>query len=77
MTLYEIVKKLNGPIYPVGESTEDKNRLENIKNLFPLVEQLLMDIKDAADFKNDSRHSMMQIGKRADEFLSSIKETHL
>lgn len=72
MTLYDIIKKLNGPIGPVGESNEDGRRLENIKNLFPLVEQLLMDIKDAADFKTDSRYSMKEIGKAADEFLKQF-----
>jgi hypothetical protein len=74
MTLYEIVKKLNGPILPVGNTTQDNNRLENLKQLFPLVEQLLREIRDAAWYKNKQEHSMREIGKQADEFLNSVKE---
>lgn len=77
MTLYDIVKKLNGPISPRGETNEDNKRLGNLEQLLPLVEQLLMDIRDVAECKNSREHSVREIGKKADEFLNSIKENIL
>ena len=42
MEVYDVVKKLIGPIEPVGESHTDEKRFENLKALTELVDSLLI-----------------------------------
>lgn len=78
MTHHEIVKKLIGPINPVGKSEVDQERLENLNKLCDLVEMLLMDIDDARH-EGEGRYesSMKLIGNRAGEFINNHTITFL
>jgi hypothetical protein len=42
--MYEVVKKLIGPINPVGVSEDDEIRFDNLKRMTVLVDMLLTDI---------------------------------
>lgn len=74
MTLYDIVKKLAGPIDPVGETNADTKRLENLKATIDLVDRLVFDIAESAKSKDRQESSMEKIGRKAYEFLSLLKE---
>ncbi len=72
MTNYDIVKKLIGPVYPIGETHEDAKRLENLKELTLLVDKLIFDI-DAVGMQKDSHEwSVKEAGKFADKFLDEL-----
>jgi hypothetical protein len=71
MDLKDVVFKLVGPIYPVGESRADDDRFENLKSLCALVDSLVCNInKVACENKNRGEHSMNRAGKYAAKFLS-------
>jgi len=59
---YDVVKKLTGPIEPVGETHTDGHRYENLRGTIELIELLLVDITEVA-------HSMSRAGLRAARFL--------
>ena len=48
MTNFEIIKKLIGPIDPVGVSETDAERLENMKAMCELAEQILTHIDNVS-----------------------------
>ena len=71
--IYEVVKKLIGPIDPVGKSESDAARLENIKQLTRLVDMLVSDIDYVANHNKDRvEASMKAIGVFADKFMDSL-----
>ena len=74
MDLYDIVKKLAGPITATGESHIDRNRFENLKAITELTSKLLDGITIAAIDANRDEDSMHQIGGMAAEFLDQIRE---
>lgn len=51
MDVYEVVKKLIGPINPVGETHTDDKRHENLVDMCGLVDKLLVDI-DNVNYEN-------------------------
>jgi hypothetical protein len=55
--LHEVVTKLNGSIYPIGETQADDIRYENLEALIVLIDRLLSDIDN-----------VYTINKRAQEF---------
>ena len=78
MDLHEIVKKLVGKINPVGETTTDNERFENLRVLCALVENLIIDI-DNVNYQNKQSHeySVKRAAEYADNFLTKtigIKE---
>lgn len=75
MTLYDIVKKLAGPIDAVGETNADTQRLENLKATIELVDRLVFDIAVSAKSKDRKEASMEKIGGKAYEFLLLLKES--
>lgn len=72
MSLYEIVNKLVGEIQPIGETTEDSKRFENLKTMTVLVDDLLTDIDNVAQGKNRYEFSIKQAGEYADKFLTRL-----
>jgi hypothetical protein len=72
MDLYEIVKKLSGPIFPVGESNEDESRFENLKAVTVLVDRLLQGIDRVSKGKNRNEYSIKKAGRFAASFLAEI-----
>lgn len=73
LTIYEIAKKLIGPVLPTGDHGADMQRLENLKELTALVDTLMGDISTAAGFASRSEASMKAIGKHAKEFIKEIQ----
>ena len=70
--LYDIVKKLNGEIYPTA-TDKDQERYNNLKNLTWLVEHLLKDIKDVASLTDSTHPTVKQMAWYATLFLEDIK----
>ena len=70
----EIVQKLVGSISPAGESHLDTKRLENLKVMCSLVEDLVYEINFVA--RDEDRHeaSMKAMGTYARKFLDNLKE---
>ncbi len=73
MCLYDIVKKLTGPICPAGDSSVDEERYNNLKNLIYLVETLVFDIERVSDLKNSYEFSVSKAGKLAHGFLTELQ----
>lgn len=69
---YEVIKKLIGKIYPVGESHTDEIRYENLLEMLSLIDRLLFDVNTVANHRTNHQASMAKAGKRAKEFLNDI-----
>lgn len=67
----EIIKKLIGPINPIGETNEDKKRLENLRIMCDLVQTLIIDINYVSTYRSKKEYSMQLAGVYADSFLKS------
>jgi hypothetical protein len=67
----EIVKKLIGPIDASGRSEVDYERLENLRALCRLTEQLIEEIHFASRNKISHEHSVKLIGQYAEKFLKN------
>jgi len=74
MDVYDVVKKLLGPIEPIGDSGIDEKRFSNLIETEKLVNQLLFDISQVASYKDCPEHSRKIAGERAEQFLKDIKE---
>ena len=73
MEIYDIIKKLIGPIDPIGETYEDNERFENLKATTKLVNQLLFKIYTVSYNKDKVEFSMKKSGEFAHKFLKTIK----
>ena len=73
MKLKEIVMKLVGQVQPVGESHTDRERLENIKALTELVDELLGEVDMASRSASRQEASMKAIGEHAKNFLNDVR----
>jgi hypothetical protein len=72
MTYTEIVKKLVGPVYPVGDASRDPERFENLKEMCELVNQLVTIIdKVGYDNRNSYEHSVKEMSDYANDFLKN------
>ena len=69
MEYYEIVKKLIGPVMPVGSSHVDDVRFYNLVELVSLLDKLLYDINQVAKNKTRHEHSMKKAGELASSKL--------
>jgi hypothetical protein len=72
MELYGVVIKLVGPVMPIGETREDEKRLENLKVLCDLIDKLLTDIDDVAQYSSREEYSMKTAGIYASKFIDRI-----
>ena len=70
MTNYDVVKKLVGPIRPVGETSEDNRRFLNLESMCLLVNLLVQDI-DQLVYENKKSYegSVKKAVEFADKFL--------
>lgn len=73
MTNYDVIKKLLGPIEPVGESNFDEKRYENLEATIEVVDKLLCDLNEVAGEDDRLEHSIAKIGKRASQFIKDIR----
>lgn len=74
LTYYEVVKKLLGPIEPIGETNTDEKRRQNLVKTIDVVSQLIRDIRDVVGYKTRDEWSMKNMGVMADYFLKELKE---
>lgn len=73
MTLYDVVKKLTGPIDPVGETNTDNARFENLKALTGLVDKLVFDIdRVSMQGKGRAEYSIKRARDFANNFLNDL-----
>ena len=72
MEIYDVVTKLVGAIHPVGETTEDEKRFENLKVMTALVDNLIMDIDSIGMEKSRQEFSRKRAGEFADAFLTQL-----
>ena len=73
MEMYDVVRKLVGAIEPVGETTADERRFDNIKELTELVERLLSDINEVAwRYRNNHQYSMKRASRYAQDFIDNL-----
>lgn len=70
----EIVDKLIGSIQPAGESHLDTQRLENLKVMCGLIEELVLEVNYVSRDKDRYEYSMAIMGKYADNFLRTLSE---
>ena len=72
MEIIDIVRKLIGPVEPVGETNADDERFKNLESLTELVDRLVFDIDQVAMQKNRIEYSMKRAGLFADKFLADL-----
>jgi len=77
MEVIDVVKKLIGPIEPVGETNTDEKRYKNLLEMIELVELLHSEIFDVSSFSGRCEYSLNKAGKRAAQFLKDIKEWYI
>lgn len=75
--LHAVVMKLIGPVHAIGDHNADQQRLENLKMLTVLVDDLLCEIADVAPSADRHEASMKNIGTHARDFLKDVKEADL
>ena len=73
-SLSDIVKKVSGPIYPLGMASEDEKRLNNLADRIAVIENLLESIQYVSQYANARENSVKKIGLRAKKFLSNLNE---
>jgi len=74
MDITAIVKKLVGPIDPVGETREDERRYENIQVMTKTIDELLTELKWIGKLNKDRQEfSMKRAGNHAQDFLNAIE----
>jgi hypothetical protein len=76
MTIHEIVERLIGPIEPVGCSNTDAKRLDNLKRLTGLIDELLRDILFVSRSKISHEYSVRAAGEHASKSLKYIVEEY-
>jgi hypothetical protein len=74
MTNYDVIKKLLGPINPVGETRTDDERFQNLEETIKVVNSLLFDISQVAVNVDRQEYSMSRAGKTAVQFLKEVWE---
>ena len=73
--IIEVVKRLIGPVRPVGETRTDADRLENLKKAGAVVDYLLEEIGEVATINKDRvEYSRKSAAEEALEILEFVKE---
>lgn len=71
----EVVGLVIGKITPIGESREDDERFENLKELESLVDSLIGRIYRTSSYKDDGRSSVSRSGRNAHNFLCELQRS--
>lgn len=72
MELNDVVRKLVGPISPVGDTQLDEERFENLKTLTALISDLLGAVDDVAANACRTEFSMKRAGLHASRFFDEL-----
>lgn len=70
----EVTKKLIGAVEPIGETTTDGKRLENLRIMIVVMENLLIDLHGVSEYRNCHEYSMKKAGDLANVFLQNLKQ---
>jgi hypothetical protein len=74
-TTVHVVKRLVGVVNPIGQSSADLVRFENLRHLTEVTEELLEIIKHVHTSNQHSHeHSVKRASNHAGEFLERIKQ---
>lgn len=75
MNNFDVVKKLVGPINPVGETHTDTKRHENLKQLVELSADILFELKDTVvDCEHCMEHSVKESGLIAKKHIRTMMD---
>lgn len=74
MNYHEIIKKLIGPITPVGSASIDPDRAVNLSNTCELIQSLLTDVTNVAQMKDSNEHSVRRAAEEAEKFLQELSD---
>ena len=75
LQILNVVNKLVGRIHPVGETNVDHIRLENLKIMCELCQELLIEINSVAvSNRHRYEHSVLQIQQQAEQFINRMKK---
>jgi len=74
MTYTDIIKKLIGPVHPIGETNSDHDRLNNLGEMMDVAKNLIEEIRRVAENKGAPEHSVNLAGKAASKFLENFKD---
>lgn len=69
---YEVVKKLLGPINPIGESSVDRERLENLDQTAKLIHKLVREVEYIANDHNNGEASLIAASKKAKACMEEL-----
>ncbi len=72
MELVDVVRKLVGPIEPVGETHTDEQRYKNLEAMTGLIGSLLGDVDRVIPCKNRHEASMKKAGEYASAFFNDL-----
>lgn len=72
MDNYDVIKKLIGPIQPVGSTHVDAERYRNLEETISVVDRLLSDIDRIATKKKAPEHSIKRAANRASKFFDDL-----
>lgn len=70
----EVVNKLTGRCFPLGDTSIDESRYENLNLKIDLVDELISDIVTAGKLYNRSEYSILKISNKANEFLTELRD---
>lgn len=73
--LIEIIRKLNGPIEPLGDAADDWNRYQNMEDLAVVIDALVDDMCEVSACRYAQEASLRKAGERAHLLLSDVAET--
>lgn len=76
MEIVDVVRKLTGAIEPVGETHTDGQRLDNLKVMTALVDELLDDISGVSRHMDSGEYSRQQAARHAVSFLKHVTEEY-
>lgn len=72
LSVSEIINRLFGEIYPVGETNEDNKRYENIQNYYEALSHIIACLRIASNYKDRPEYSMQKIGKECYDILKEF-----
>lgn len=70
----DIVKKIIGNTAPVGDSSVDHERHQNLREKIELTKSLIDDLKAVASYKDEQEFSVRESGRMAHDFITELKE---
>ena len=68
-----VVLRLVGPVMPIGETTEDDRRFENLKHLTAVIDALLVEVRQVEREGRRPEYSIRRAGDYARNFLLEMK----